>query len=69
MRAKKERAPFGSLLPETEYEIPIVEILAEAGGSAPSREVTKAAGELADRLRPWSRSLTSKVGSAARRSC
>ena len=51
MRAKAERAPFGTLLPEKEYERPILEVLVEAGGSAPSREVTKAVGErLADRL-------------------
>lgn len=56
MRTKMERAPFGTLLPEKEYERPILEVLVEAGGSAASREVTKAVGErVSDRLTPLDR--------------
>lgn len=45
------RAPVGSLLPESEYEFPILRILTERGGSAPARDVVTAVGELvADRL-------------------
>ena len=53
---RTERAPFGALLPEREYEEPILEALAEAGGTAPSSWVTKAVGErLAERLTPLDR--------------
>jgi hypothetical protein len=39
------------LLPESEYELPILLYLSEHGGRAPSREVVEAIGEtLADRL-------------------
>jgi hypothetical protein len=56
MHRKTERAPFGALLPEKEYERPILEVLVEAGGSAPSREVTKAVGErVTGRLTPLDR--------------
>lgn len=41
---KSGRAPVGSLLPESEYEIPLLAALAERGGSAPSREVIDAVG-------------------------
>lgn len=40
------RAPIGSLLPESEYEIPILRALADAGGSAPSRDVVAAVGKV-----------------------
>lgn len=43
---KADRAPLGSLLPESAYELPILQVLAERGGSAPAREVTKAVGEI-----------------------
>lgn len=50
-RRRGSRAPVGSLLPESEYELPILRILAERGGSAPARDVVNAVGELvADRL-------------------
>jgi hypothetical protein len=58
MAAKGERAPLGSLLPEDEYELPILQELALREGSAPAREITKAVGErLGDRLmeRDWQR--------------
>lgn len=45
------RAPLGSLLPETEYELPILEELDAHNGSAPAREITQAVGaRLSDRL-------------------
>jgi Mrr N-terminal domain len=45
------RALPGTLLPEREYELPILRHLDRCGGRAPSREVVKAVGEeLADRL-------------------
>lgn len=48
---RAKRASRGSLLPEREYELPILRALKETGGSAPSSVVTTAVGEeLADRL-------------------
>lgn len=45
------RAAPGTLLPEREYELPILRYLEGCGGRAPSREVTEAVGEaLASRL-------------------
>lgn len=45
------RAPVGSLLPESAYELPILRVLADHGGSAPARDVVHAVGELvADHL-------------------
>jgi hypothetical protein len=45
------RAVPGTLLPEGEYELPILRYLDRRGGRAPSREVVEAVGEeLADRL-------------------
>jgi hypothetical protein len=42
---KRRRAPAGSLLPEHEYELPILRALQQEGGRAPAREVIAAAGE------------------------
>lgn len=39
------RAPSGSLLPEDEYIFPILESVAERGGTAPVREIIHAVGE------------------------
>jgi hypothetical protein len=48
---KPVRAARGTLLPESEYELPILLYLSEHGGRAPSREVVEAIGEtLADRI-------------------
>ncbi len=48
---KSGRAARGTLLPESEYELPILRYLDEHGGRAPSREVVDGVGEaLADRL-------------------
>jgi hypothetical protein len=41
-----ERATPGTLLPESEYELPILRFLQERGGRAPSREVVEAVGEV-----------------------
>ena len=49
-RATLPRATQGEILPESEYELPILRYLEANGGRAPSREVVKAVGELADRL-------------------
>jgi hypothetical protein len=47
-RTRRQRAPKGALLPETEYELPILEILVERDGSAPTSEVL---AELEPRIR------------------
>lgn len=50
-KAKRTRVPNGSLLPETEYDRPLLETLLELGGSAPARSVVDAVGErVRDRL-------------------
>lgn len=50
-RSTRTRAPRGTLLAGGEYEVPILEVLAEAGGSAPTAEVIEAVGRrLEDRL-------------------
>lgn len=50
---KCTRAPRGTLLPESEYELPILQVLAEAGGRAPASEVIESVGaRLGDRLTP-----------------
>lgn len=43
---RTSRAPVGSLLPESAYELPILRVLADRGGSAPARDVVHAVGEL-----------------------
>jgi hypothetical protein len=43
---KTGRAAPGTLLPEAEYEIPILRCLAERGGRAPSREVVESVGQV-----------------------
>jgi hypothetical protein len=49
--AKTARAAPGTLLPESEYEIPILRSLDERGGRAPSREIVEAVGRaLGDKL-------------------
>ena len=50
------RAPVGSLLPESEYERPILNVLSERGGAAPARDVVELVGALIDdRLTPLDR--------------
>ena len=43
---KRTRVPAGELLPESEYELPILHALIELDGSAPSRQVVDRVGEL-----------------------
>lgn len=43
-KTKRSRVPNGSLLPETEYDRPLLETLVEFGGSASSRAVVDAVG-------------------------
>lgn len=45
---KTTRAPAGSILPESEYEQPLLECLREAGGTAPSKEIIEAVGRRLD---------------------
>lgn len=48
-----KRAQPGTILPDEEYEVPILAILAERGGRAPTREVIDALGDrLNGRLTP-----------------
>lgn len=50
-RSTASRAPAGSLLPELQYELPLLEALLELGGSAPTSEVVDRLGkELDDKL-------------------
>jgi negative regulator of replication initiation len=41
----RRRVPAGSLLPESAYELPILQALVDQGGRAPAREVIAAVGE------------------------
>jgi hypothetical protein len=51
--AKRTRVPAGMLLPESDYDLPMLHALIELGGSASSRAVTEAVGKrLKDRLTP-----------------
>jgi len=45
-RQRATRAPAGSLLPESAYEVPILRVLADRGGRAPARDVVHAVGEI-----------------------
>lgn len=45
-RARRPRAPRGSLLPESEYELPILEVLGRYGGRVPAREVIDEVGKI-----------------------
>jgi hypothetical protein len=47
-RSRVPRAKAGTTLPDAEYEIPILEILRDSGGRAPTREVIDALGERLD---------------------
>lgn len=58
-----ERAAPGTLLPESEYELPILRFIQERGGRAPSREVVEAVGEsLMDKLTDLDRQLLKSGG-------
>lgn len=57
-KAKRDRAPKGSLLPESEYEFPLLSVLQEFGGSAPASKVVDQVGQrLESRLTPIDREL------------
>lgn len=46
--AGSTRVPAGSILPEEEYEMPLLQALVDAGGSSPSRDVVEAIGKQLD---------------------
>jgi hypothetical protein len=46
--AKRSRVPSDLLLPESEYEVPILEALAKTGGRRPTREVVEEVGRVLD---------------------
>jgi hypothetical protein len=53
---RAQRATVGSIIPEREYETPILRALVEAGGSASARAITDRVGDLLDsRLTPTDR--------------
>jgi len=47
-RSGSPRAARGTLLPESEYEMPLLETLAQHGGRAPSSEAIDAVGRILD---------------------
>lgn len=54
--AKRRRAASNTLMPETEYQYPILRTLLDNGGRMPTREVVAAVGELLeDKLLPADR--------------
>ncbi|MBV9250838.1 MAG: hypothetical protein JO227_16505 [Acetobacteraceae bacterium] len=63
-KAKSRRAAPGSLLPESEYEEPILRYLAhQDGGRAPSREVVEAVGAELDKAGRFERADKEQLGS------
>lgn len=59
----RKRAPRGSLLPEVEYELPILQVLHRHGGRVPAREVIEQVGEIiGDRLTPLDHEELEKGG-------
>lgn len=57
-RPKRSRAPSDALLPESEYEMPILFVLECAGGRAATSEVVAAVGkELSDKFLPMDREV------------
>ncbi len=63
-KAKKSgRAPTGSILPEQEYVLPLLQALEEKGGRAPAREVIDEVGRrVKDRLTPLDREPVTSGG-------
>lgn len=58
-RRARGRAPAGALLPESEYELPILRVLDKNGGRAATQEVVTAVGEMVkDRLTDLDHELT-----------
>lgn len=59
-RGSATRAPAGSLLPEAQYELPLLEALIELGGSAPTSDVVDRLGKtLDDKLKEGDRETLS----------
>lgn len=44
----RKRVPAGSILPEEEYEVPLLRALVDAGGSGASKDITAAVGDYLD---------------------
>jgi hypothetical protein len=62
-KSSKPRAAAGTLLPEKEYEMPLLQALVDAGGSAPSKQLIERVGELiGDRLTEQDRESLSSGG-------
>lgn len=62
-RKQPTRAPSDAILPEGEYIMPLLQALAERGGSAPAREVVTEVGRrLSDRLMPMDMESLSSGG-------
>ena len=52
-RSPSGRAAAGTILPESEYELPLLRALVDAGGSGPTAEITDRVGQmLGSRLMP-----------------
>ena len=50
---KRKRAPTGTILPESEYELPMLRVLESHGGQAPAGQVIAELGEILEsRLMP-----------------
>lgn len=47
-RSRGTRAPAGSLLAESEYELPILQILTEMGGRGPTSEIVEKVGAVVE---------------------
>jgi hypothetical protein len=59
----RKRVPAGSILPEAEYELPLLQALIDAGGEGPSKEITEAVGKkLASRLTDFDREALKSGG-------
>lgn len=62
-RSRRTRVPSGQLLPESEYQLPILKVLESNGGRAATREVVAAVGEMVEsKLRPLDREETARGG-------
>ena len=62
-KSSKPRAAAGTLLPEQEYERPLLQALVDAGGSAPSKQLIERVGELiGERLTEQDRESLSSGG-------
>lgn len=63
VKSPRPRAAAGTLLPEQEYERPLLQALVDAGGSAPSKQLIERVGELiGDKLTAQDRESLSSGG-------